>query len=229
MQLVIVITIKLNAKNLIVFSGLDGAGKSTQIDLLKAHYEKQGIQVKYFWSRGGYTPGIQGFKNLLRKSSSKKMFSQGPSKERDQSFSNPLVRKVWLSLAILDLVFFYGIYVRFKSFTGVKVICDRYIIDTSIDFRLNFPDENVDKWLIWKSMVFIAMRPKKHFVFTIPVEESLRRSKQKEEPFPDSEETLKTRLNDYLVFIDESSNVIHVDGTKKIDDISDFILEQVKK
>ena len=93
----------------------------------------------------------------------------------------------------------------------------------------NFPDENVDKWLIWKSMVFIAMRPKKHFVFTIPVEESLRRSKQKEEPFPDSEETLKTRLNDYLVFIDESSNVIHVDGTKKIDDISDFILEQVKK
>ena len=214
---------------MIAISGLDGAGKSTQIELLKDYFEGQGGKVKYFWSRGGYTPGMQAFKDFMRKFSSKKMPSQGPSKERDQSFSNPLVRKVWLSLAILDLVFFYGIYVRFKSFTGVKVICDRYIIDTSIDFRLNFPDENVDKWLIWKSMVFIAMRPKKHFVFTIPVEESLRRSKQKEEPFPDSEETLKTRLNDYLVFIDESSNVIHVDGTKKIDDISDFILEQVKK
>ena len=214
---------------MIAFSGLDGAGKSTQIELLKDYFEGQGGKVKYFWSRGGYTPGMQAFKDLMRKSSSKKMPSQGPSKEREQSFSNPLVRKVWLSLAILDLVLFYGIYVRFKSFTGVKVICDRYIFDTSIDFRLNFPQENVDKWWLWKWMVFTAMKPKKHFVLTIPVEESLRRSKLKEEPFPDSEETLKTRLNDYLIFVNQSSYVIHINGAKKINDIHNFILEQVKK
>ena len=214
---------------MIVFSGLDGAGKSTQIELLKDYFEGQGGKVKYFWSRGGYTPVIQAFKDLMRKSSSKKMPSQGPSKEREQSFSNPLVRKVWLSLAILDLIFFYGIYVRFKSLSGFKVICDRYIFDTSIDFRLNFPQENVDKWLLWKLMVLIAMRPKKHFVLTIPVEESLRRSKLKEEPFPDSEETLKTRLNDYLIFVNQSSYVIHINGAKKINDIHNFILEQVKK
>jgi len=215
---------------MIAFSGLDGAGKSTQIELLKAYYEKEGDKVKYFWSRGGYTPGMEGFKSLVRKSNSNKIpSSQGPSKERDQSFSNPLVRKVWLSLAILDLVFLYGIYVRFKSFTGVKVICDRYIFDTSIDFRLNFPQENVDKWWLWKGLVFIAMRPKKHFVLTIPVEESLRRSKLKEEPFPDSEETLKTRLNDYLIFANKSSNVIHINGAKKINDIHNVILEQVQK
>jgi len=214
---------------MIAFSGLDGAGKSTQIDLLKEHFEKQGCKVKYFWSRGGYTPAMQSLKDLIRKFNSKSIPSQGPSKKRDQSFSNPLVRKVWLSLAILDLVLFYGVYVRFKSFTGVKVICDRYIFDTSIDFRLNFPQENVDKWWLWKSMVFIAMKPKKHFVLTIPVEESLRRSKLKEEPFPDSEETLKTRLNDYLIFVNQNSNVIHINGAKKINDIHNFILEQIKK
>ena len=215
---------------MIAFSGLDGAGKSTQIELLKAHYEKEGSKVKYFWSRGGYTPGMEGFKSLVRKSNSNKIpLSQGFSKERDQSFSNPLVRKIWLSLAILDLVFFYGVYVRFKSFIGVKVICDRYVFDTSIDFRLNFPQEDVDKWWLWKWMVFIAMKPKKHFVLTIPVEESLRRSKLKEEPFPDSEETLKTRLNDYLIFVNQSSNVIHINGAKKINYISNFILEQIKK
>ena len=215
---------------MIVFSGLDGAGKSTQIELLKEYYEKKGDKVKYFWSRGGYTPGIEGFKRLVRKSNSNIIpSSQGPSKERDQSFSNPLFRKIWLLLAILDLMFFYGVYIRFKSFTGVKVICDRYIYDTSIDFRLNFPQEDVDKWWLWKCMVYTAMKPKKHFVLTISVEESLRRSKLKEEPFPDSEETLKTRLNDYLKFINQSSQVIQINGAIKINDIHNFIIEQVKK
>lgn len=214
---------------MIVFSGLDGAGKSTQIELLKEHFEKQGKKVKYFWSRGGYTPGIQGLKDLMRKFNSKSIPAQGPSKEREQSFSNPLVRKIWLALAILDLIFFYGAYIRLKSFTGLIVICDRYIFDTSIDFKLNFPQENVDKWLIWKLMLFFAMKPNKHFVLTIPVEESLRRSKLKDEPFPDSEETLKNRLNDYLKFIGQSSLVIHVDGTKKTHDINNFIVDQLKK
>ena len=48
---------------------------------------------------------------------------------------------MWLSLSILDLIFFYGIYVRIKEFFGSKVVCDRHIIDTKIDFLLNFPDE----------------------------------------------------------------------------------------
>ena len=129
----------------------------------------------------------------------------------------------------LDLIFFYGIYVRFKSLSGVKVICDRYIFDTSIDFRLNFPQENVNEWLLWKLMVLIAMRPKKHFVLTIGVDESLRRSKLKEEPYPDSEETLKIRLNDYLNLVSKSSNVIHISGTQEIKVIHNFILEQLKK
>ena len=215
---------------MIAFSGLDGAGKSTQIELLKAYYEKNGYKVKYFWSRGGYTPGIEGVKSILRKSNSNKIPSnKGASKERDRSFSNPIIRRMWLSLAILDLVFFYGVYLRFKTYTGVKVICDRYIYDTSIDFRLNFPQEDVDKWWLWKWMVFTAMKPKKHFVMTISIKESLRRSKLKKEPFPDSEETLKTRLKNYLKFVNNSSHVIHINGAKKINDIHTFILDRVKK
>jgi len=49
---------------IIFFSGLDGAGKSTQIDILKNHYLNQNKKVYYFWSRGGYTPGFQRLKNI---------------------------------------------------------------------------------------------------------------------------------------------------------------------
>ena len=38
---------------MIVFSGLDGAGKSTQIELLNFTLKNSGVPVISFWSRGG--------------------------------------------------------------------------------------------------------------------------------------------------------------------------------
>lgn len=213
---------------IIAFSGLDGAGKSTQIGLLESYLKKYDKKVKLFWSRGGYTPGMQFLKDLMRKSKNSKIPSiEGHSKEREKSFSNPFVRKTWLSLAILDLIFFYGIYLRFKSIFGCTVICDRYIFDTHIDFKLNFPQENVDRWLLWNILLVFAKKPKRHFILTISVKESIRRSALKDEPFPDSKETLDLRLKEYLDFVKKQSFAIHIDGTESIDDIHKFIREEV--
>jgi thymidylate kinase len=215
---------------MIIFSGLDCSGKSTQIELLKNSFTKRGDKNLVFWSRGGYTPGMQALKNLMRKYKSSKIpLKHGDSKQRNESFSNPIVRKIWLSLAILDLIFYYGIYLRFMSFFGVKVICDRYIFDTHIDFKLNFPQEDVKKWWLWRFLLFFAPKPKKHFVITIPVEESIRRSALKYEPFPDSEEVLELRLKDYLTFVSEQSFTIHIDGTKEIEGIHNFIIKGIGK
>ena len=212
---------------MIAFSGLDGAGKSTQIELLKDYFEGQGGKVKYFWSRGGYTPGMQAFKDLMRKSSSKKMPSQGPSKERNQSFSNPVVRKIWLALAILDLMFFYGVYIRLKSLAGTTVICDRYLFDTSIDFKLNFPQEKIENWYLWQLLCLVAVRPKKHFVLTITVAESQKRSKLKDEPFPDTEDTLNNRLRNYLDFVNKNKSTSHIDCSSVINDVHNMILKEL--
>ena len=51
---------------LISFSGLDCAGKSTQISLLKEYLQGKGYEVSEVWSRGGYTPGIETMKKILR-------------------------------------------------------------------------------------------------------------------------------------------------------------------
>ena len=90
---------------MIAFSGLDGAGKSTQIELLKIYFEESGNKVVLFWSRGGYSPGMQSLKALMRKSKISSIPPHGRSKQREKSFSNPYVRKIWLSLAIIDLIF----------------------------------------------------------------------------------------------------------------------------
>lgn len=213
---------------MIVFSGLDGAGKSTQINLLTDAYAKTGITSIIFWSRGGYSPGMMLLKSLFIK---KKKIEEcdDASIINQKKFSNTIIRKTWLFLSILDLIYFYGVYVRLKELFGVKVICDRYIFDTSIDFKLNFPQEKVDKWLIWKFLKIIALKPKKHFVITISIEESTKRSKLKNEPFPDSIDVLKKRLNQYIKFISYNLSAIHIDGSKSIDSINKIILEEINK
>jgi len=213
---------------MIAFSGLDGAGKSTQINLLAKFYKSNHSRILIFWSRGGYTPNMINFKNIFKisKQSSKKESSKRDY-SREKSFSKPLIRKVWLGLSILDLILYYGLYIRFKEFFGTKIICDRFIYDTLLDFELNFPKEKVEKWFLWKLLLFVSVPPEKHFVITIPVVESEYRSKLKNEPFPDSKEVLESRLNKYINYVSANRNVIHIDGKATIEEIHSEIIQEL--
>ena len=214
---------------MIVFSGLDGAGKSTQINLLTDIYRKSGIKSIVFWSRGGYTPGMLFIKNLfINKNNFSEKHDDLKKDIRKKQFSKPLIRKVWLLLSILDLIYYYCIYIRIKEIFNTKVICDRYTFDTLVDFRLNFPQENVEIWWLWKILIIFSVKPYKHFVLTVSVEESMRRSKLKKEPFPDSKELLESRLNKYLKYIAANRNVIHIDGTARIEKIHSEIVQELK-
>ena len=182
---------------IIVFSGVDGAGKSTQIDLLKKQISEQSIPVESIWSRGGYTPGFELIKKIIRIILGKKSTPSGRGKKRDKVMSNPLVGRLWLIVAMLDLLVLYAIVIRFKSLLGRVVICDRYLGDTFIDFSLNFPEHDFEKIWLWKLLVIFSPNPDASFLFTLPVEDSMQRSKLKNEPFPDSKDTLKNRIAIY--------------------------------
>lgn len=212
---------------IIVFSGMDGAGKSTQIELLAKRLKGQGSQPLVLWSRGGYTPGMLWLKSILRSKSGKGPIpASGPSNERTQAFSRPMVRQAWLSLAIFDLALLYGFWLRWKKVRGHVVICDRYLDDTLLDFELNFPTENVKNWMRWKSLSWIAPTPDSSFLLTIPVNESLRRSEEKNEPFPDSREMLEKRLARFEDW--KSDSKWHVlDGLQSRETLASEIAEKV--
>jgi thymidylate kinase len=182
---------------LIAFSGIDGAGKSTQIDLIFQSLRERGKKPVYLWTRGGYTGPFNTLKALLRRIIGRKLPPSGRNDKRDKAFKKNWVRNLWLILAILDLMLVYGIYVRISRTFGRVVIVDRYLWDTWIDFRLNFSDVGVDQWILWKLLVLITPKPDAAFLMLIPVGECLLRSKLKDEPFPDSEEVLSQRLKLY--------------------------------
>jgi thymidylate kinase len=213
---------------MIVFSGLDGAGKSTQINILIDFYQNKRKRVYYFWSRGGYTPGMLFLKALLRKSGSNIIPKKsGESIERDKSFKNSRIQKAWITLAIIDLIIFYGIWLRFKCIKNI-VICDRYLIDTQIDFERNFPTIDVQRLLLWKLLVCIAPKPDFHFLLMITPKESVTRSIIKNEPFPDTLETLNFRYEKYDNLSLHADKIIRVDCSAEVEEVADFIASTLR-
>jgi thymidylate kinase len=213
----------------IVFSGLDCSGKSTQIELLKNSFTESGQKNMVFWSRGGYTPGFQKLKDILRIFSGAKLPKPGHTPQREKALSNPVISRVWLSIAMIDLIFYYVFYLRFKCLIGYNIICDRYLLDTNIDFKLAYPQNKTDKWVLWRLLKFFALKPDFHFVSTVPVEESVIRSKFKFEPYPDSPETLSKRLELYNMELKNDEALIFIDGMRDLNEIKEQIHKIVSK
>ena len=214
---------------LIVFSGLDGAGKSTQIENLQNYLKKENKKTYIFWSRGGYTPIFEFLKKFLRILFRKHIPKAGFSNERKKAFSNNFIRNIWLYIAILDLIFFYSIYLRLKLFFGYYVICDRYLIDTEIDFKITFPSLDIKSWFLWKLLNATSIKPAYQFILVVSVNESKKRSIEKNEPFPDSIETLKIRLKEYTSIANNKTIFDLIFCEEPVDVIFNKILSRLKK
>ncbi len=183
---------------LIAFSGLDGAGKTTQINLLIEQLRRTGSHPVYVWSRGGYTWFFNFLKSVLRNLTRNHVIPQsGKSYQRTRAFQRTTIRNLWLELALIELLWLYGVRIRWRLWRGQIVIADRYLWDTLVDFRLNFPQEKIEQWILWRILVKITPKPDASFLLLVPVAESCRRSDVKGEPFRDSQEILTRRLFEY--------------------------------
>ena len=212
----------------IIFSGLDCSGKSTQISNLKKSLTLLGINPFVFWSRGGYTPNIQRCKNVIRFFFKSFLPPVGNSPRRDKLlYKTTLIKKIWINLAIIDLLFYYSIFLRYKKFTGNTIICDRFIYDTQLDFQIAFPDYNLTKNLFWILLKKIAIKHDFYFISVVPVSLAIERSKHKFEPYPDSPEVLEIRKDKYLDYCKTNLAVIFIDGTKDVNAISTLIKKTI--
>lgn len=213
---------------IICFSGTDGAGKSTQIDLLRKKFASVGVSTSYVWARGGYTPGFVALKRLLhilmgrrRNELAHSAGNADYNARRSVAFSKPWIARLWLTLAMLDMLALYAVYVRTLSMLGRMVILDRYLIDTRIDFMRHHARGFSENSLLWRLLCRMVPKPDVHFLLTVPVEVSEARSRQKNEPYPDSTETLAFRLAAYEEFVRKSGGaIVHLDGREPVEELS---------
>jgi thymidylate kinase len=213
---------------LIAFSGIDSAGKSTQILKVVEYFKSRGRKTKVIWSRGGYTPLFNIFKSILRKITGDALPKPGASKHRDKTFNKKWVRLIWLDMALFDMTFFYCLYIRFLKMWGCVVIADRYLYDTYIDFELKFSKENIERNILWRILVYLSPRPDISLILTIPIDESLRRSNLKNEPFSENLIQRKKRFDMYQNLIDENKWDFIIDGLQPIDEVWSNIGDKLK-
>ena len=109
---------------LISLSGLESSGKSTQLELLLENAHRQGLHPIYLWTRPGYTRNLEAAKRLIRRLTSGRgaaRSSRSSTSERElrdylrrgAGFRSARGRRVWLTLALIDLIWVYGLQIRY--------------------------------------------------------------------------------------------------------------------
>lgn len=115
------------AKGLWVFSGIDGAGKTTQIERVERELATRGVRSRRVWARGGYTPLFMFAKSCLRRLRRGSLPPPGRSARREALLEAGWRRNLWLTIAIFDLALYYAVWVRGLRWMGFAVLSDRYL------------------------------------------------------------------------------------------------------
>ena len=124
---------------------------------------------------------------------------------------------------MIDLWLYYTLVLRLKEIFGTTVICDRYIWDTYIDFKLKYPEYDFEHGFWWRLTLKTMLKPNPSIVMFIPAEESMRRSGLKDEPFPEPIDVRRKRIEMYDFLAGRNVWQWRIEATNTIDKVFDDI------
>lgn len=181
---------------LVTLSGIDCAGKSTQLALLDSALRARGPVVR-FWFRPGYSPELDLARKLVRQLRPGALPTARDSAARERAFARPGVSAAWLRMAEADTLLQLGCKVRYWLARGRSVICDRWVTDALIDLDLRFPARPPSDTAMGRLLARVCPTPDLQVVLTVSHEEMLRRMVAKQEPFPDAPNVRDLRFERY--------------------------------
>lgn len=211
------------SSRLIVITGIDGSGKTTQAKLLVERLEKEGSEVSYVWSR--WVPSF--LRPLVKKLKRDEVECPEETNKNIHSLKkikqiilkNQLIQWLWLGIFFID----YGlqIFVKIRTqlfFKNKIIVSDRIYYDSLIDQVIGLGKSK--EWLIhnlnsfWMRIFF----PKPDMVIYIDCPEDVAFSRKQDIFTPDIEYH-RTRRNLYLQLAGTYHWLV-IDGTLSIDEIA---------
>jgi thymidylate kinase len=210
---------------LITVSGMDGTGKSTQIEALATALRSAGQPTVVLWYRPGYSRELDALRRLVRRLL-RGAPPPGHSEERDRILARPGVSRAWVLAALLDVVLQYGCKVRWWRLTGRNVVCDRYVDDALLDLELHFPTLHAGGWLLTRLTVATAAKPDVALLLTAPFAVLEQRLATKNEPFPDPPELRARRAVGYDELVRRGAHTV-IDTTPISSAVTAAVLDAV--
>lgn len=214
---------------LIVLTGIDGSGKTTQARMLLENFNRDGIEALYVWSRWEpfiIRPFIRVWKKNLKKEGAEQNSSDGYDKMKGgkrRLLENPVFRWLWLAAFFIDYGFQIFVKIRLNLIVNKLVVSDRIFYDSIIDQAINL-DTKKD-WLIksMNSFWFEILFPKPDLVLFIDCPGEIAFNRKEDAP---NVEYLEDRRKLYLK-LSEEQGWIRLDGTLSENEIAGRIRDIV--
>jgi thymidylate kinase len=218
----------MSKSNLIVFTGIDGSGKTTQAKMLVESLKKSGIEALYVWTR--WEPSLLRFLINKWKTSNKTenidRLNRKVSAVRDikgRFKSNPVFIWLWMGAFFID----YGIQIIPKIHLGLLnkrfIVSDRIYYDSVVDQAVTF-GRRID-WLLdhldsfWVRIIF----PKPDMVIYVDCPGEIAFARKDDAP---NLKYLNDRREIYLKLADKYQ-WIKMKGTLPIDEVAAVVKDIV--
>ncbi|MDW7775544.1 MAG: hypothetical protein SCH39_04290 [Methanosarcinales archaeon] len=207
----------MNTSHLIIFTGIDGSGKSTLSRTLVERLEKENNKARYLW-------WFSAENSLMRRTL--RLLSRGGKGETTENNEGTLpksspVQKLYQFIVLLDYQWqtFFHVYLPLMS--GKNVICDRYVYDIVISFtkEFNYPEAKTRKMM--STLLRLSPKPDIAFFVDVPVEVAIQR--KHDIPSIQHHEELRSLYNTFI-----RDEMICLDGTKSIAELNDNVWDIVK-
>jgi thymidylate kinase len=164
---------------LISFSGIDGAGKSTQIQKFREYLSASGTEVTEltFWDNVAVIPRVRaGFSRRVLQSDGNVGTPERPADRRDKNTQNfPLLMGRSI-LHLFDVINLRRIVRKAKSENSGVVIFDRYIYDQLAALPMH------SKWARALATVLLRVAPKPDLSYVLDADPEVARARKPEYP-----------------------------------------------
>lgn len=207
---------------IVTLSGVDCAGKSTQLVHITRLLSQHGIAPKTMWYRPGYGPELDALRRTVREFRPGVLPAPGQTADRTRLFRRPMVARTWFAIALVDTLLQFAAKARVRRLCGEVVVCDRYIEDALIDLSLGFPEIAANRARVLAVLRSMCPRPDLQILLMLEEPEVIERAARKREPFPDSEQVRRKRYQAYAKLA-RRGRMLVVDGGAPISDVTGAI------
>ncbi len=207
---------------LIAISGIDGSGKTTQIDTLEARLRTSNAHVLRIWSRWRPISSLPLLSLFLHKGYAEVHSTSSIGFVETHIPWRSGVASVWCLLTHLDNFMKTTIKLVIPLLLGYTIICDRYTLDLLVEGMADLRDPSTSRRLGYR---LLRLLPHPNIAFFIDVSGELAFSRKPDLP---SLEHFTERVSLYRELCNKLDETV-IDGKQSRDEIRDRIWERVSR
>ena len=201
--------------SLVCFCGIDGSGKSTHADALRAVLAECEIESRRVWMRGGYSPLVTWMKARARGASAG-VPEVGDVQGKLRVYRQARTRWLWGWLVALEQIVQAVFAVRVQRWLGRTLVAERYVPDTLADLAERFGDDAFASSLPGRAMRRLCPRPDAIVFLDVPGDVAFAR---KSDDW--SAEVLEERRGRYRAALAAMPRVTVLDAQRPLAEVSD--------